>query len=59
MSCSLFPAMQAPVLVHADDTGVDHLHRRTMSGSQHLYDLVPDIGPPPADKAVVAGRTGP
>src|SRR5262249_46807777 len=47
------------VLMHADDRGIDDLHRRIMSGGQRLHDLVPDAGPPPADKAVVAGRTGP
>src|SRR5262249_13388606 len=53
------PPDARPVLMPADDRGVDHLHRRIMSGGQRLHDLVPDAGPLPADKAVVAGRTGP
>jgi hypothetical protein len=47
-----------PMLVYADDRGIDHLHRRIMSGSQRIHDPVPDASPPPANKAIVASRMG-
>ena len=28
------------VLVHAHDGGIDHLHRRVVTGSQRIHDLV-------------------
>ena len=30
------------MLVHAHDGGIDHLHRRVMTGGQFIHDLVPD-----------------
>jgi hypothetical protein len=47
-----------PVLVHAHDRCIDHLHRRIMSGSQRIHNPVPDAGPPPANEAIVASRMG-
>jgi hypothetical protein len=29
------------VLVHAHDGGIDHLHRRVMTGGQRIHDPVP------------------
>src|SRR5438034_5805611 len=46
------------VLVHADDRGIDHLHRRIMTGGQRFHDLVPDASPPPPDEAIVTSGTG-
>src|SRR5215831_15750602 len=37
------------VLVHAHDGGIDHLHRRVMTGGQRFHDLVPDASPPPTN----------
>ena len=48
-----------PMLVHANDRGVDHLHGRIVSGGQRIHDLVPDACSPPADEAIVASRMGP
>ena len=47
-----------PVLVHAHDRRIDHLHRRIMSGGQRIHDLVPDAGPAPANEAIVTSRMG-
>src|SRR5215469_13505743 len=52
------PRDAGPMLVHSHDRGIDHLHSRFMSGGQRLHDLVPNAGPPPTDKTVVAGRAG-
>ena len=30
-----------PVLVHAHDRSINHLHRRVMTGNQRIHDLVP------------------
>ena len=46
------------VLVHAHDGGIDHLHRRVMTGSQRIHDLVPDASPPPAHEAIVTSGAG-
>jgi hypothetical protein len=46
------------VLVHADDGGINHLHRRVMTGSQRFHDLVPDASPPPTNEAIVTSRAG-
>ena len=46
------------VLVHAHDGGIDHLHRRIMTGGQRIDDLVPDASPPPAHEAIVTSRAG-
>jgi hypothetical protein len=31
-----------PVLVHTDDGGINHLHRRVMTGSRRIHDPVPE-----------------
>ena len=55
----LFIARDAgPVLVHAHDSRIYHLHRRIMSGRQRIHDPVPDASPPPANEAIVASRMG-
>jgi hypothetical protein len=46
------------VLVHAHDGGIDHLHRRVMTGGQCIHDPVPHSSPPPANEAIVASRAG-
>jgi hypothetical protein len=46
------------VLVHAHDGGIDHLHRRVMTGGQRIHDPVPHARPPPTSEAVVTGRAG-
>ena len=48
-----------PVLVHADDGRVDHLHRRIMVGAQSIHDTVPHASPSPANEAIVASRARP
>ena len=47
-----------PVLVHAHDRRIDHLHRRIMSSSQRFHDLVPDASASPANEAVIASCMG-
>jgi len=47
------------VLVHADDGGIDHPHRRVMTGSQRFHDPVTDASPPPTNKAIVTLVRGP
>jgi len=46
------------VLVHADDGGIDQLHRRVMTGGQRIHDLVPDASLPPPNEAIVTGGAG-
>src|SRR5450759_76935 len=46
------------VLVHAHDGGIDHLHRRIMTGGQPIHDLVPDASPPPTHEPIVTGGAG-
>jgi hypothetical protein len=46
------------VLVHAHDGSIDHLHRRIMTGSKRIHDLVPDASLPPPDEAIVTGGAG-
>jgi hypothetical protein len=46
------------MLVHADDRGIDHLHRRMMTWGQRTHDLVPDTSPPPAHEPIVTGGAG-
>jgi len=46
------------VLVHAHDRGIDHLHRRVMTGGQRIRNLVPDASPPPPNEAIVASGAG-
>src|SRR5271169_3855614 len=47
-----------PVLVYADDGGINHLHRRVMTGSKRIHDPVPNASPPPPNEAIVTGGTG-
>jgi len=35
------------VLVHAHNGGIDHLHRRVMTGGQRIHDLVPHAASAP------------
>jgi hypothetical protein len=46
------------VLVHAHDGGIDHLHRRIMTGGQRIHDSVPDASPPPPHEAIVTSGAG-
>ena len=46
------------VLVHAHDGGIDHLHRRVMTGGQRIHDLVPHASPPPTNEAIVTSGAG-
>jgi hypothetical protein len=46
------------VLVHADDRGIDHLHRRVTTGGQCIHDPVPDASPPPPNEAIVTSGAG-
>jgi hypothetical protein len=46
------------VLVHAHDGGIDHPHRRIMTGGQRFHDPVPDASPPPANEAIVTSGAG-
>jgi hypothetical protein len=41
------------MLVHAHNGGIDHLHRRVMTGGQRIHDLVPYASPPPTNEAIV------
>ena len=45
-------------LVHADDGGINHLHRRVMTGSKRIHDLVPDASLLPPNEAIVTGSAG-
>jgi hypothetical protein len=44
-----------PVLVHAHDGGINHLHRRVMTGGKRIHDVVADASLPPLNEAIVAG----
>ena len=46
------------VLVHAHDRGINHLHRRVMTGSQCIHDLIPDASLPPPNEAIVTSGAG-
>jgi hypothetical protein len=46
------------MLVNAHDRGIDHLHRRIMTGGQRIHDLVPDASPPPPNEAIVTSGAG-
>jgi len=46
------------VLVHTDDRGINHLHRRVVTGSQRIHDPVPDASLPPPNEAIVTGGAG-
>jgi hypothetical protein len=46
------------MLVHADDRGIDHLHRRVTTGSQCIHDPIPDARPPPPNEAIVTSGAG-
>jgi hypothetical protein len=41
--------------MHANDRGIDHLHRRIMTSGQRVHDLVPDASLPPPNEAIVTG----
>lgn len=47
-----------PVLMHADDGGVDHLNHGVVSGGHRLHDLVPDPCQSPAHETVITGCAG-
>ena len=47
------------VLVHAHDGGIDHQHRRVVTGSQRIQDLIPDASPPPPNETIVQVVRGP
>jgi hypothetical protein len=40
------------LLVHAHNGGIDHLHRRVMTGGQRNHGLVPYASPPPTNEAM-------
>jgi hypothetical protein len=42
------------VLVHSHDRGIDHLHRRVMTGGQCVDDPVPYASLPPTNEAIIA-----
>lgn len=44
--------------MHAYDGGIDHLHRRVMTGGQRIHDPIPDASLPPTNEAVVASGAG-
>jgi hypothetical protein len=44
--------------MHAHDGGINHLHRRVMTGSQRFHDLVPDASLPPTNEAIIASGAG-
>jgi hypothetical protein len=46
------------VLVHAHDGGVDHLHRRVVTGGQRIHDRVPHSNRPPTNEAIIASGAG-
>jgi len=46
------------VLVYAHDGCIDHLHRRIMTGSQRIHDLIPDASPPPTNEAIATSGAG-
>jgi outer membrane immunogenic protein len=46
------------VLVHPDTGGINHLHRRVMTGSKRIHDPVPDASPPPPNEAIVTSGAG-
>jgi hypothetical protein len=40
------------------DGGIDHPHRRVMTGSKRIHNLVPDASLPPPNEAIVTGGVG-
>jgi len=46
------------VLVHAHDGGIDHLHRRVMTGRQRIHDPIPNASPLPPNEAIVTSGAG-
>jgi hypothetical protein len=48
------PCDAGPMLMHADNGGVDHLDSGIMGSGKCVYDAAPDTSPPPADEPVVA-----
>ena len=47
-----------PVLVHPDNGGINHLHRRVVTGSKRIHDAVPDASPLPPNEAIVKSGAG-
>ena len=47
-----------PMLMHADNGGVDHLDGGIATGGQRIHDPVPDASLPPTDKAMIASGAG-
>jgi hypothetical protein len=45
--------------MHMHDGRIDHLYLSIVSGSEGIYNLVPDASPAPAYEAIVAGLYGP
>ncbi len=41
------------MLVHSHDGGMDHLHRRVMTGGQCIHDPVPYTSLPPTNEAII------
>src|ERR1700738_2562432 len=46
------------VLVHANNGGIDHLHRRVMTGGQRIHDPVPYASLPPTNEAIITSSAG-
>jgi len=44
------------VLVHAHNTGIDHLRRRIMTDGQRVQDLIPDASPPRSAILIAGSR---
>jgi hypothetical protein len=55
---SSVPSDAGTVLMHADNGRVDHLDSRVMGARQFVHNLATGVRPPPANEAIVAGRTG-
>src|SRR5262249_60635411 len=50
------PRDTRPMLMHANNRRVDHLHGGIMGAGQRGHDLGPHARPSPANKPIVAGR---
>ena len=53
---SSVPCDARPMLMHANNGRVDHLHGGIMSAGECAHDLGPHARPSPANEAIVAGR---
>src|SRR6478752_456412 len=51
---ALVPCDAGPMLMHADNGGIDHLDGGIVSGGKCVYDTAPDASPPPTDEAIIA-----